>query len=317
MSEEEGLIIKMYENGISQIKIYKFVQKDRRIIRSILIKNNIRLNDNKLFKKIIFSDKEKENIKNLYINENQSSYKIGLLYNVSKGTILGILREFNVLRKGKSNGIKIHLTNNQKKLIEKLYIDEKKVPKIISNILNIPWYIIHTYLKSINKIRSSSEANTIAKMGVKHSEAAIKNMRLAQQKYARSGKKKQSPGKCKIYIINELKCIGTYEKYYIEYLIKEGKKLPINCKSINTPFGVYFPDFEFPDKLIEIKSSYTYDILIGKRKDYWNSGRVRQLDKIKWINDNIKPIDILVVDKQHNLIKKKEIEKNGIGINRN
>jgi hypothetical protein len=47
-------------------------------------------------------------------------------------------------------------------------------------------------------------------------------------------------------------------------LIKEDKTLPNNSKPIDTPYGVYYPDFSFNNRLIEIKCDYTYDILIGK-----------------------------------------------------
>lgn len=49
--------------------------------------------------------------------------------------------------------------------------------------------------------------------------------------------------------------------YYIEQLIKNKNLLSINSKGILTPYAYYFPDFEFTEKYIEIKSEYTYNIL--------------------------------------------------------
>ena len=111
---------------------------------------------------------------------------------------------------------------------------------------------------------------------------------------------------CKKYIINDIVCNGTYEKFYIEKLIKEKKKLPQNSDPVNTPFGVYYPDFLSDKSFIEIKSDYTYDVLIGKKKSRWTKNYdTTQLEKIKWVNVNVKPVDILVVDKRNNKIIKK------------
>jgi hypothetical protein len=133
-------------------------------------------------------------------------------------------------------------------------------------------------------------------------------MKIAQQKLSESGNRKQTGGICKIFNVNNIECHGTYEKFYIEMLINENVLCPKNCKSIITPYGVYYPDFSYDDKLIEVKSEYTYNILIGIEKSRFSKKiETNQLRKIKWVNENILPVEIIVVDKRKNKIIKKEI----------
>ena len=92
-------------------------------------------------------------------------------------------------------------------------------------------------------------------------------------------------------------------------LIKENKNLPKNTQSINTPYGTYYPDFELNGNLIEIKSLYTYEVLIGKVVNRWsNKIDTTQYNKIRWVNENVTKVNILVIDKRNNKIINKEIK---------
>lgn len=104
--------------------------------------------------------------------------------------------------------------------------------------------------------------------------------------------------KSKFYKINDINCQGTSEKYYIEKLIEENKKLPKKPKGINTPHGFYFPDFEYPDYYVEIKSPYTYNVLL-------KPGNIQYL-KIKWVATHIKPIKIISSNYYKKFIKEEE-----------
>jgi len=100
------------------------------------------------------------------------------------------------------------------------------------------------------------------------------------------------------------------KKKYIEYLKNRNNKLPNNTNSINTPHGVYYPDFEYDDKFIEIKSSYTYDVLLGKIPSRFNGKYdFKQIKKIKWVNENVKPVDVIIVSRNGNKLIKKDIKK--------
>ena len=103
---------------------------------------------------------------------------------------------------------------------------------------------------------------------------------------------------CKFYIINGLECQGTYEKHYIETLILNNLELPKKPKNILTPYGWYTPDFEFNDKFIEIKSIYTYKMMVGEIKNYGGKFDDIQHKKAIWVNDNIKPLEIKIINKK-------------------
>lgn len=87
-----------------------------------------------------------------------------------------------------------------------------------------------------------------------------------------------------------------------------------NIKKLLIEHGVWLPNRNdlkknFNNKeYIEIKSDYTYDVLIGiKENRFTKKIDTTQYDKIKWVNKNIKPVNIIVVDKINNEFINKEI----------
>jgi transposase len=257
--------------------------------------------------KKVFSDKEIEKIIELYSN-GYSCVKIGLMCGTSKTPILTLIRSYGLLRKGTSDGKKISLTNEQQELIKNLYLIENKNSKQISEVLNLNEHFIEKYLSKSSYRRSKGVANSIYRKGKPLPEKIKKNMSIAQQNLSKSGNRKQTGGICKTYLIENIICQGTYEKFYIEKLISENKEIPNNAETVNTPFGVYYPDFSFQKKLIEIKSDYTYDVLVGKKVSRFTKKiETLQYEKIKWVNLNYKPVDILIIDKKNNKIINKPI----------
>lgn len=105
--------------------------------------------------------------------------------------------------------------------------------------------------------------------------------------------------KCKFFQVANIRCQGTSEKYYIEYLVKNNLLLPIKPRGISTPLGYYFPDFEFEDYYVEIKSPYTYEVL--KKEN-----NIQYL-KIKWVANNFKPIKIISINNYKNKMIENEI----------
>ena len=43
------------------------------------------------------------------------------------------------------------------------------------------------------------------------------------------------------------------------------------------------------------------------KKEFTNKIETNQYEKIKWVNQNVKPVQILVIDKRNNKILNKEI----------
>jgi len=116
-------------------------------------------------------------------------------------------------------------------------------------------------------------------------------------------------GKSKFYLTLIGKVQGTYELAYVEQLLEKKETIPIvHPKGIKTPYGIYFPDFEYEDKFIEIKSPFTYLITTGKIKDLSGNFTNIQWLKICWTNDNIKPVKVLIGTKRRGYISFKDYD---------
>lgn len=258
--------------------------------------------------KIIFTEQEEKEIVNQYKN-GVGSISIARKFNVSKTPILRVLKQNNVINFKKFNK-KIILSEKQKTHIKKLYCDENRNAKYISKELGLTVPFINKYLQNVGYRKNKSEAMKICKTGKRLPISTILKMTESQRNLSESGKRKQTGGVCVFYKIGELRCQGSYEKFYIEKLIKDGVELPVNGEPVKTPYGVYTPDFKKNNRFIEIKSQYTYDVLIGRKKSrFTNKIETNQYDKLKWVNTNYLPVEIVVVDKIKNKLLKKTIDE--------
>lgn len=259
-------------------------------------------------KKIIFTDEEIDEILYDYEVNRLSCKIIGEKFGISKKPINSILEKKGKLRKSVSNGVKIKLSDDELNTIKKLYLDELRTAPYIAEVLNLNKHLVEKILSNSGFRRSRGESISLRQTGKKRSDRVIKILEIAQQNYAKSGKRKQTGGICRKFVIENITYQGTYEKFYIEKLIKECENIPNNSKPIDTPYGVYYPDFSFEDRLIEIKCNYTYDVLIGKKQNRFTKKiDTTQYDKIKWVNENVMTVEILIVDKKNNKLIKKEI----------
>jgi len=259
-------------------------------------------------RKIMFTNDEISQIEFDYLVNELSCIVIGKKFGISKRPIIAILKERGKLRKGFSDGKKIKLTDEEMGLIKTLYVDNQKTSPEISKILGLSVHLVEKMLYKSDFRRTKGESISLRQTGKKRSELVKNNIKIGQQNFAKSGKRKQTGGVCKTFVVNGIKCHGTYERFYIEKLIIEGKNLPNNRGSIETPFGAYYPDFSFNNKLIEIKSDYTYEILLGNTINRFTKKIDKtQYKKIKWVNENVIPIEIIIVDKKSNKLIKKQI----------
>ena len=146
-----------------------------------------------------------------------------------------------------------------------------------------------SYKKRVSeKMKDNNWSNRVDK-----DEIIQKSILTKIEKYGKSN----GLGKCKQFTVENLICDGTHEKFYIEYLISEGKNLPINTKSIKTDIGYYTPDFEYNDYYVDIKSLFTLKVLLGFSSYSKNKkSNPKQLLKIKYISKNIKPVKIILID---------------------
>ena len=74
--------------------------------------------------KLTFTDTEIKTIITLYTKDGLNTTEIGVKLGISKTPINRILKDNGVLRKGKSNGVKIILTPEQGSLIKEMYLRE-------------------------------------------------------------------------------------------------------------------------------------------------------------------------------------------------
>jgi hypothetical protein len=169
-----------------------------------------------------------------------------------------------------------------KKLWENKTPEEKKLwSKIVSKTSKDRWENIE-YKKTMA-------------LSVKNSWHALSQ----EERYKRhEASLKGGAGYCKYMEFEGYEIFGNTEKNFLQYIKNKNEQLPIKGKrlGVNTPYGIYFPDFDFGDYYVEIKSEWTY-------KQYSEPNNKQKI-KLEWTNNNIKPVKILVENKSGQFIKK-------------
>jgi transposase len=87
--------------------------------------------------RIIFTKTDINEIVHQYTVLNLSCEQIGKSFNMSKMPINKLLKDLNLLKKGKSDGKKIILSEEQKNKIKELYVVEHKNREEISKITKL------------------------------------------------------------------------------------------------------------------------------------------------------------------------------------
>ena len=108
-------------------------------------------------------------------------------------------------------------------------------------------------------------------------------------------KRRKRKTKVRFHYFKSLKCQGRKELRYLKEQDRYNKPLPTKAKRVKTPYSYYTPDFEYPDRYIEVKSLGTWFACIGL-KAYKGIGEPSDLQwrKIKFCAKNIKPIEIVI-----------------------
>jgi transposase-like protein/predicted transcriptional regulator len=152
-------IVKLYFEGVSYSKISILLKIKRDNVKNILKEKNIWIENRDKLKKE-FNDVEINDIITKY-NEGFSLEKIGKIYNVSKTPIKNIIKNEGLLREGRSDGVKIDLSNEQIEKINNLYLNEYKNSSDIGQELNLSKSFIDKYLKLSNIRRTKSEGVSV------------------------------------------------------------------------------------------------------------------------------------------------------------
>jgi hypothetical protein len=198
------------------------------------------------------------------------------------------------LSEDKKSGIskKISYTN-KKNYEDKSEEEKKKWKKMCSDTTKERWK--DPIYK--DKLRKKLSENNWSK---RDDSKEIKKKQVESRIENNGGLYHKGSGRCKEFEVEGIKCYGTYEKKYIEILINNNLQLPIKPKcSINTIYGKYTPDFEFDDFYVDVKSIFTYKVLIGEA--IYSKNKVsnpNQLNKMIEICKSGKKIKIALVENE-------------------
>lgn len=254
----------------------------------------------------------------LYVNKLKSTKEIANILNINKGTVTFYLRKNNVpLRDLDKNNKKGGFSEKDKNEIIRLYSKEKRGAQYIGKLFNRADTVI-TYWLNKWKIPKNTRSDISKKIrevyGPTKGFSGKKHKNKSKKTISKRGKESWNKedrlpiiGKSRAFNTKIGNVLGSYEVAYLQKLIDENRQLPaLPKKRFKTPFGSYMPDFEFEDRFIEVKSEFTLKVSKGLLPG--NDGKFsdKQWKKISWLNDNMKPVEIVVLDKKEalNLFKK-------------
>ena len=183
-----------------------------------------------------------------------------------------------------------------------LYTIDKRGIQYISQKLNTHWNNIRDFL--IEKKIKLWDKSTLIKSNINHygqSSGMLgkKHSKLTRRKMSvsRIGNVNNVTGpKCQFISTVIGKVQGSYEVAYLQQCLNRGLTLPSKCGKVKTPYGSYFPAFEYDDHFIEVKSPFTWDICQGKQPNGKGIKTDVQFKKIKWTRKNVKNVDVVIID---------------------
>lgn len=148
--------------------------------------------------------------------------------------------------------------------------------------------------KLSSETKEKISKSKLGKPGNKWSEDQKEKARLNLINRIQNGELGETP-KSKWYEYKDIKVQGRSELKWIqsnyESIISKSKYF------IETPLGIYIPDFETKEYLIEVKSMWTYGKLIKDTK---------KIEKMMFVSQNIKPILVYVDSGSQWIIRKLE-----------
>lgn len=152
-------VVELYVKGVSFSKIAMLVKIKRDNVKNILTEKNVWVENRDDIKKH-FNNSDVDNVIEKY-KEGVSLQKICEIYNVSKTPIKKMLKDKGILKEGRSNGVKINLSEEQKEIIKNLYLNEYKNSEDIANQLGLTKSFIDKYLGLTMYRRNVSEGVSV------------------------------------------------------------------------------------------------------------------------------------------------------------
>jgi hypothetical protein len=248
-------------------------------------------------------------VKELYCDKNKSVKEISVFFNVCRDTVKRCLKEGGVELRIEKNAKKGGFSEEEKKEIIKLYVEEKRGAKYIASLFDRSDFNITIWLNKwgIKKNSRSEISKKIREVyGATKGFSGRKHSKKSKTQISKSGieawdKIDRIPtiGKSRTFKTKIGKVLGSYEVAYLQKLINKNAELPKpNKKKIKTPFGYYTPDFEFENKFIEVKSKFTLSVCKGEMPTTEGVYSDNQWKKIQWTSENIKKVDVVVINKK-------------------
>jgi transposase len=303
-------ILNLYKNNFSIYKISKKLNITAKTIKKKLIEKKVYEDRNLQYD---YSSRKKDKFDKdiafkLYVIDKKSLKEIADLFNVHKETVKNFLKILGVDLYDKKNTTKGEPSLKEKEEIIKLYNLEHRGAKYIGSLYGRSDFSITYWLNKwgVKKIsRSDIQKKNREIYGPTKGFFGKKHTNESKEQISKSGteswnKESRIPtiGKSRTFSTKIGKVLGSYEVAYLQKLINEGINLPKpNRKKIKTPYGNYTPDFDFGDKFIEIKSDFTLRVCKGEMPHVDGTYSDKQWKKIQWANENKKPVEIIVLEK--------------------
>ena len=223
-------------------------------------------------------------------------------YGLHKDTVLRILVRQGVIT------IKKGFTDEQKNEIIRLYTKEHRGKTYIGKMLGLSGTSIAYWLGKwgIPSIPRSIISTRIREIygptrgftGHKHKRSSKEQISKTGKRTWAEGDREATNGKSRTYITIAGHVLGSYEVAYLQQRLEKGLPLPGVChRKHKTPYGTYKPDFEFDTgQFIEIKSEFTLKVAKGEMPQTSGVFSDNQFRKIKYFQENIGPLDIVVME---------------------
>ena len=251
-------------------------------------------------------------------------------YKIKRWWINRIFAIHDITKNPRTAHNKREFTEKEKKQIIDLYLNKKRGAKYIAGVIGVSDITISTYLKTNNiKLWSRSELmeSNRKHYGPTKGFSGKKHQKESKRKISKSLIKNcnRTVTGSKSQFIETIigKVQGSYEVAYLQKLFIENVSLPKPATKVKTPYGLYFPDFEYEDRFVEIKSEFTWKVCKGEIPNPKGKLDNKQYCKIQWTHENIKPVEVIILNanaakllfldaiKNKNVVTENIIYKNG------
>jgi len=299
-------IVERYKLGQSFYRISKDLKVTPATVKKWVSKSNLTLR-NKKYDSSNSRDKKYSSSKiiELYVKEGKDLKEISNELSIHEDTVKKVLKNNDLELRTSKFSKKGEPSKEEKKEIIFLYSKKQRGAKYIGGLFNRSDNSISYWLEKwgVPKLTKSEICKELRQIyGAVHGFSGKTHSLSSKQKISKAsreswGSPERTPviGKSRTFKTKIGNVLGSYEVAYLQDKINKNLPLPLpNKKKIKTPVGWYTPDFEYENTFIEIKSEFT---LVRSKEEIGKDGG-NQWDKIQWVNKNVKPVEVVVLEKK-------------------